>query len=122
MSGNNGNNTPSAAANTQPLLMTKKTKSCNNNTMQIALHTAIEDWNKSSNPQKSATPPADDLIEVASASSSTKPSTPTTSSIVSDQMQVSSKITTIPYHSGNPTVYLVKGLIHLYKDRFERKF
>lgn len=96
---------------TQPLLM-KKTKSCNNNTMQIALHTAIEDWNKASNPQKEPTPPAID----DPATNAAKPSTPTTSSIVSDQV-LASKITTIPYHSGNPTVYLVKGLIHLYKDR-----
>lgn len=68
----------------------KRNTSVNNNTMQNALQTAIKEWNKQENSQNDKQQQQSSNRELSLAS--------------------------IPYHSGNPSVYLIKGLIHIYKD------
>jgi BRCA1-associated protein len=78
-------------------LSMKRSKPCNTNTMQNALHTAIEDWNRQNGQSQQQQ------------STLTSTISPTT-----QQPQVAS--TAVSYYSGNPTVYLLQGIIHLFKD------
>ena len=92
-------------------------------TMQQALETAYNDWNK----QKANAPNVADselLIqeEKSSINSQTMTSFETTENNNSDSDSdpksslISKETTEIPFYYGNPTVDLVKGFIHIYKD------
>ena len=118
----------------------KKNKICNNSlTMQKALETAYDDWNKNKADQ---TVEDNDTTTVNNSNKLETEENKTVDSAVKDVKQSESTIeketvtkiagssslmtnsnpsptlTSIPYYSGNPLVDLVKGVMHIYKDKY----
>ena len=85
-------------------------------TMQQALETAYNDWNKQKSAQhdENLTQDVSNIIEESSELINNSQSVITSSS--SDSFKSFKHTTEIPFYYGNPTVDLVKGFVHIYKD------
>ena len=90
-------------------------------TMQQALETAYNDWNKQKSTPTNATithHETNNQEEVSPTKNQLVSSLETVENEVAESdSTLNSKWTTeIPFYYGNPTVDLVKGFIHIYKD------
>ena len=80
-------------------------------TMQQALETAYNDWNKEKQqPPTTATTTVSTLIDTDAAAAST--------ALLVEQANNNTNTEPVAFYYGNPVVDIVNGFIHLYKDRY----
>lgn len=89
-------------------------------TMQKALETAYNDWNKNKSPEKEKEEEVGEALSKQVDQSSTlidnEPRKMMKSELIDETTRQTTTTTEIAYMFGNPHVDLVKGFIHIYKD------